>query len=336
MTARPRLTHAARVLRIREMLDSQSAVTINELREAFGVSRRTVYNDLRALEDAGVPVYSEQGPGGEAQWKLFPAAKRTTLTLTVGQILSLSLARHVLSFLDGTDLHGELSTVLERLGRGLSPRSRGYVEALERKLAIVHSGAKSYSDKVDVLNDLLTGLLYDELVDVWYRPPGKKVRRHLVEPYSLLVYAESLYLICHSRTRGEGRIFAVDRITRSSWRRGERFSYPADFHPERFTDGSFGVTKGEPTEVELLFDPSEAPYVKERTWHPSQSFSTAPDGRLRMKIRASGTPELLLWLVGRSQGVEIVGPPELRERVRAILERAARRHSAPTEDDPVV
>ena len=327
MPARHTLTHAARVLRIREMLDAQSWVTISELMETFGISRRTVYNDLRALEDAGVPVYSEPGPSGEARWKLFSAARRTTLTLTVGQILSLGLARHVLSFLEGTDLHGELSTVIDRMGRGLSPRSRGFVDALERKMAVVHSGAKSYTNKADVLNDLLTGLLYDELVDVWYRPPGKKVRRHLVEPYSLVVYAESLYLICLSRTRGKHRIFAVDRITRSSWRRGERFDYPEDYHPERFTDGSFGVTGGEPTEVEVLFDPKEAPYVKERTWHPSQSFSTAKDGRLRMKLRVSSTPELLLWLVGRSEGMEIVRPRELREQVQHILEQAASRHA---------
>jgi len=326
-TKRHRLTHAARVLRIREMLDAQQWVTIGELMETFDVSRRTVYNDLHALEDAGVPIYSEVGDTGEARWRLFPAAKRTTMTLTVGQILSLSLARHVLSFLEGTDLHGELSTVIGRMGQGLSPKSRGYLDALQRKMAIVHSGAKSYDDKVDVLNDLLTGLLYDELLEVWYRPVGKKVRKHLVEPYSLLVYAESLYLVCLSRTRGQHRIFAVDRIARSRWLRGQHFTYPEDYRPERFTDGSFGVTGGDPAEVEILFDAKQAPYVKERTWHPSQSFSRAADGRLRMRLNVSSTPELLLWLVGRSEGMEIVAPLALRRQVRQILKQAAARHS---------
>jgi proteasome accessory factor B len=327
-TGARKLTHAARVLRIREMLDARSFITVRDLMETFGVSRRTVYNDLRALEDAGVPIYSEPGPEGEARWRLFPAAKHTTLTLTVGQILSLNLARHVLSFLHGTDLHGELSTVIKRMGQGLSPKLRRFMEALERKMAVVHVGPKSYADKLDTLNDLLTGLLYDELVEVWYRPPGKRVRKHLVEPYSLLVYAESLYLICYSRTRKEQRTFAVDRITRSRWLRGERFSYPEDYRPDRFTDGSFGVTGGEPVDVEILFDKEEAPYVKERTWHPSQSFSKAKGGKLRMRLRVSSTPELLVWLVGRSAGMEIVNPPELRGRVRQILEGASKRHGA--------
>ena len=322
-----RLTHAARVLRIREMLDARQGLTIAELRQTFGVSRRTVYNDLKALGDAGVPIYSEPAPSGEVLWKLHPAARRTTLTLTIGQILSLSLARLVLTFLEGTDLHGELSTVMSRLGQGLSPRYRGYVDQMSRKMAVAHFGFKSYAGKVDVLNDLLTGLLYDELVEVWYRPPGKAVRRHVVEPYTLLVHAEALYLICHSRTRDERRVLAVDRITRSRWLKGQPFDYPTDYRPESLTDGALGVIRGEPTDVELLFDAAQAPYLTERTWHPSQSFRRLKDGRLRMRLRVSATVELLQWLLGYSHSAEIVAPPELRRHARRILERAASRHA---------
>jgi len=321
-----RLTHATRVLRIREMLDARPSVTISELMETFGVSRRTVYNDLRALEDAGVPLYSEPGPSGEAMWTMQHAAKRTSLTLTIGQILSLGLSRLMLSFLEGTDLHGELTTVMGRMGQGLSPKLSAYVRQLERKMAVVHVGPKSYADKVDVLNDILTGLLYDELVEICYRPPGKRVRKHLVEPYTLVVYAEALYLVGFSRTRNERRTFAVERMEDASWLRGQGFTYPADYSPEAHTDGSFGITRGEPTEVEILFDAQEAPYIKERTWHPSLSFDTTKDRRLRMRMRVSSTIELLQWLLGRARSAEIVKPADLRRQAREIFTAAAARH----------
>jgi predicted DNA-binding transcriptional regulator YafY len=321
-----KLTHAARVLRIREMLDGRTALTIGELMSTFGISRRTVYNDLRALEEAGVPLYSEPGPSGEAQWKLQRAARRTTLTLTISQILSLGLARSVLSFLEGTELHDELTTVMERMGHGLSPRMSRYVDQLEQKVAVVHAGAKSYADKVDVLNELLTGLLYDELVELSYRPPGKRVRKHLVEPYTLVVHGEALYLVARSRTRGELRTFAVDRVQGASWLRGQGFDYPADYRPEALTDGSFGLIGAEPTEVEILFDRETAPYIKERTWHPSQTFETTRDRRLRMRMRVGGTIELLQWVLGRAQAAEIVKPDGLREQAREILAAAAARH----------
>jgi len=321
-----KLTHAARVLRIREMLDGRAAVTIGELMQTFGISRRTVYNDLRALEDAGVPLYSEPGPSGEAQWKLQHAARRTTLTLTIGQILSLGLARRVLSFLEGTELHDELTTVMERMGQGLSPKMSRYVEQLERKMAVVHLGAKSYGDKVDVLNELLTGLLYEELVELSYRPPGKRVRKHLVEPYTLVVHGEALYLVGRSRTRGEIRTFAVERVHDACWLKGQGFYYPADYRPESRTDDSFGLIGAEPTEVEILFDRETAPYIKERTWHPSQTFETTRDRRLRMRMRVGGTIELLQWLLGRAHSAEVVKPAGLRAQAREILAAAAARH----------
>ena len=155
-----RLTHAARVLHIREMLDCQSSVSIAELMETFRVARRTVYNDLHALEDAGVPIYAD--PARDGRWTMTYTAKRQTLTLTVAQILSLGVARQVLSFLEGTYLHGELDTVIARMSAGLKPEHARFLDELRRKIAIVHLGAKRYTDKEDVLNELVSCLLYND------------------------------------------------------------------------------------------------------------------------------------------------------------------------------
>ena len=80
--------------------------------------------------------------------------------------------------------------------------------------------------------------------------------------------------------------------------------------------------------MELRFDAEQAPYIKERTWHPSQTFGKTKDDRLRMRLEVSSTPELLLWLVGRAEGMEVVGPPELRGKVHDILQRATARHES--------
>ena len=322
----PRLTHAARVLRIREMLDARSSLTVAELRREFGVSRRTVYNDLQALQDAGVPLYSEPGPTGEALWQLQPAARRRTLSLSVAQVMSLGLARRALSFLEGTDLHGELVAVFSRLGHGLSPNNRRFLEQMNKKIAVVHFGPKSYRDQADTLNDILTCLMYDELLDIWYRPPGGKVRRHRVEPYTLLMYTEALYMICFSRTRGEHRTLAVDRITSTRRLRGQRFSYPEDYSPEEFLDGTFGLIKGAPTEVEILFDAKMETYIRERQWHPTQRLETADDGRLSLRMEVHGTIELLNWLLGYCRSAEIVKPGKLRAAAQKMLRQALARY----------
>ncbi|MCC6750294.1 MAG: transcriptional regulator [Deltaproteobacteria bacterium] len=325
-----KLTHAARVLRIRELLDARPFLTVDELRGEFGVSRRTVYNDLEALEAAGIPIFSEPGPAGEARWQLVPAAKKQTVTLAAGQLLPFGLAKLALSFLKGTEIHGQLELIMDRLAQGLSPQSKRYLGQLANKVAIVPHGPKSYEAKADVLDDLLSGLLYDQLVELWYRAPGKaSATKHKVAPLSLVLYREALYLIGESLAHKTRLIFAVERITRSAWLKGQAFEYPADYSPAQFMDGSFGLLGGAPTDVELLFDAEQARYVRERRWHPTQAFEDLPDGRVRMTMRVSGTFDVLLWLLGHTGAMEVVAPPELRQQVRARLETALARHKRP-------
>jgi proteasome accessory factor B len=321
-----KLSHAARVLHLRELFDHRPYLTIQGLRQELGVSRRTVYNDLAALEEAGVPLRSEPGAGGEARWTLAPAAHRRTVTLSSGQLLPLGAARQVLTFLDGTTLHAELSGVLERLLEGASGQTRTELGRLEQKLAVVQQGAKRYGEQAEVLDAMLGALLHDEACELWYQPPGQRATRHLVEPLTLLLYREALYLYGRARKREERLIFGVDRIVRCERRPGETFHYPEEHTVDDLLEGCFGLRGGDPIEVEILFDAEQAAYVRERSWHPSQRFEELPDGRMRMSLQVSGDADLLLWLLGHAGSAEVVAPAALRAEVRATLERALRRH----------
>lgn len=331
MARSKKLTHAARVLRVREMLDSRPFVTVRELMQEFGVSRKTVYNDFSALQQAGVPLYSDKGPANEARWMLSRAARKKTITLAAGQVVPLGLARMALSFLAGTEVHDQLAAVMDKLAEGAHPKTKNHLAELSRKVAVIPHGPKSYRKKVDVLDDLLTSLLYDEVVQIRYRSPGGKLTRHVVEPLTLALYREALYLIADSRTFDGLRIsFAVDRITSSHRRKGERFTYPGDYDPAQALDGAFGLVGGETEEVEVIFEEWQSRYVRERHWHPTQKFKKLPDGRVRMTMTVSGTQDVLLWLLGHTGTFEVIAPASLRKKVKETLKKAAALHRSPS------
>lgn len=322
-----KLTYAARVLRLRELFDARPFVTVKELQQTFGVSRKTVYNDLAALQEAKVPIHSVVGPAGEARWMLEQTAKKKTITMAAGQAVPLGLARLALSFLEGTEVHDQLGAVMDKLAEGATPATMTHLAGLDRKVAIVPHGPKSYSRKADVLDNLLTGLLYDQRVEIRYRPAAGGTKKHVIEPLSLVLYREALYLIARSTTYGGLQItFAVDRITRSEWLKGQHFDYPTDFDPKQVFDGVFGLVGGEPVEVEIAFDAEQAKYVRERRWHPSQRFDKLADGRVRMRMTVSGTSDVALWLLGHAGSFEVVSPPALRKEVQATLRRAVGQH----------
>src|SRR5579884_1436149 len=61
---RGNLMRADRLLSIMMMLQTRGHITARELAERLEVSERTIYRDLEALGMAGIPIYTERGPGG--------------------------------------------------------------------------------------------------------------------------------------------------------------------------------------------------------------------------------------------------------------------------------
>jgi predicted DNA-binding transcriptional regulator YafY len=80
---------------------------------------------------------------------------------------------------------------------------------------------------------------------------------------------------------------------------------------------------GKPMTVIVRFRPDQAPYVREREWHPTQKFRTLRDGRLELTFRAGGTFEITRWILGWGDAAEVVRPASLRREVAAILRAAA-------------
>ncbi len=68
-------------------------------------------------------------------------------------------------------------------------------------------------------------------------------------------------------------------------------------------------------------------YIRERTWHPSQTFRTLPDGRLELRLRVAVTVELETWIRGFGDEAQVLGPQLLVDRVATSLRKAAARYA---------
>jgi len=107
----------------------------------------------------------------------------------------------------------------------------------------------------------------------------------------------------------------------------ETFAPPEDWNPEDHVRDAFGIIQGDPQEVVAVFDAQAAPYVRERTWHPSQQLESLPDGSLRCRFRVGIEPEIESWLLGFGGSVAVEAPDELVERLRNHHERALKKLS---------
>jgi proteasome accessory factor B len=86
--------------------------------------------------------------------------------------------------------------------------------------------------------------------------------------------------------------------------------------PEAFFANSFGVFHTqEPTQVKLRFSTIAAAYVKERRWHSSQRVISKADGTIELLLDVGITPDLVQWVLGFGNQVEVIEPAQLKDKI---------------------
>jgi predicted DNA-binding transcriptional regulator YafY len=323
---------AARLLEVRAALDSADGLTAHDIAERFGVSLRTAIRYLDALRKAGEPLY-DQMVGKRKVWRLMPSARRQSISLTTSQMVALFLSRRVFDFLAGTGFKEDLDEVFEKLETTLKRKDFAAVRNLDRKVFDVNEARHLYDGRIEDVNDIMTALLREERLRVTHEGVSGGRKTFVLEPYTLLVYKKGLYLAGRSEGhRGEVRTFALDGFRAVEWLRGERFEYPADYKPEQLTEGAFGLIRGEPTRVRILFDAKVARYVQRRQWHPTQRFRRVEGGGVEMTMEVRGTTELVSWVLGFGNRASVEEPVALQRVIER--ERAPQRNPVrlPTEN----
>ncbi len=84
----------------------------------------------------------------------------------------------------------------------------------------------------------------------------------------------------------------------------------------------------QPVVVQLRFSSQVAYRVRETVWHASQQIVDLPDGRLLWTARIAEPREMYPWIRGWGADVEVLEPPELRQRIGAEAQAMAAMYGA--------
>ena len=320
------LNKSQKLVRIVQLLQRRGGVRAAELGARFDLDQRTLRRYLADLREMGIPIRDE-GWLDERVVEVDSTWARTGVQLTLTEALSLHFGRTLFTFLDGTSFAADLEDALERLSPAITRAAAEVSADLPRKFMAVAEHKKDYRRDGELLDEIVSALLYSNPADAEYRgvrgPAGKVYR---LEPLTLAVWRQGLYLLARDVGEAKVKSFAVERFLRFSRLRRENFAYPEDWDPRGFLRHAFGITKGEPEEVLARFSPEVAPFVREREWHRGQRVDNLPDGGVRVRLWVAVSPELREWLLGFGPEVVVESPPALVAWMREQLRAAAARY----------
>ncbi len=200
----------ARMLRVVTVLRGHpDGIRPTEIARRVGVATRTVYRDLRALEEeVGVAVWSDNGLWGVVGEEFLPPLK---LTLDEAMAVVLS-ARLMVRYADKYD--PDLAAAFEKLEEVLP---RPLAEHVERTLDVLaqHPRDERFSEHV---HRLTRAWAERRVVTLEYEPAqygtNSAPRKAVVHPYLIepSLQTHALYLIGWDETRDALRTFKIERI----------------------------------------------------------------------------------------------------------------------------
>lgn len=308
-------------------------LSLPDLQEAAGegVSDRTIRRDLNALAQAGFPIESSR-VDGKTRYTLnrevFGGLASAGFSLS--ELCALYLSRTLLAALAGDPFRDSLTSAFDKLAEALPPALWRFIDQLPSALAAKAPTARVPSAAPRLVDALMGAILGHRRVRMRYHSfASQQVKDYLVEPYRVAYAQGTLYLFAFVPTYGEMRTFAVQRLE-------SLVVLEETFDPKEASAGVFPdsltVYSGTPERVVVDFTPAEAPYIRERDWHPSQRLEDRPDGGVRLTLDVVIDWGLEAWILGFGSSARVVEPPALVARIVERLE-AARRQYGSSEPD---
>lgn len=314
-------SQASRVHDIIRLIESRHGMTIEELAEETGVTRRTIHRDLNVVHEAGYPLVSEWENNSKVYRFLTRFKDVPPISFTLQELATLYFLRGQAEVFQGTPFDGEIGSIYRKIRSVLPPRYAAHLERISGCALPLLQGRHDYSSHAELLGQLRDALIHQQRLSIRYTPPGRqRPTAYLVDPYTLIFYKGGLYLLAYAHNRKALRTFAVERIG-SVRLEQERFELPPDYSPEERLKGAFGIVAEPVMEVSARFSSQVAHAVRGRLWHPSQRITDGDDGSVVLTFSAGGKMEIIAWLLSYGEHVEVLAPTGLRQEVEGIVAR---------------
>jgi predicted DNA-binding transcriptional regulator YafY len=309
---------ASRLVNVLLLLQTRGRLTASELSQELEVSVRTIYRDVDALSEAGVPIYAERGPGGGVR---LVDGYRTRLTgLTPDEAEALFL-----SGLPGPAAELGLGTVVSaaqlKVLAALPPELRARASRVTQRFHLDAPGWFRSAEAVPHLERLADAVWEGRRVEIRYRRADRSQNR-AIEPLGLVLKGGIWYLV--ARSNDAYRTFRASRVE-SVTLTEERFERPTDFDlATHWTESTAAYERDLlQVEIEVLVDPQALDHLGGMLGESVRRTMRRPrkpeaDGRLRVRFRHESVGWAMENLLPLGAAVEVVAPDELRQRLLAL------------------
>jgi len=195
-----------RLLGILTFLQSKKHVTGDAIAEKFQISVRTVYRDIKALGELGIPVSFEQPKG----YFLVQGYFLPPVSFSSEEANALLLMETMVYGFADRSIGKHYSMALNKIKAVLKGQQKEKLEQLHNN--IILQLPERFETETAHLSELQNAITSQWILEIDYSDQKEQISKRKIEPIGLIFYAFSWHLIAWCHLRGEYRDFKVSRI----------------------------------------------------------------------------------------------------------------------------
>ena len=288
-------------------LQSKKFVTAEELAKRFQISKRTVYRDIRALEEAGIPLGNEPGKG----YFIVDGYHLPPVMFTKDEASALLTAGKMVEKLTDQSVNRHFQSAMFKIKSVLPQIEKQYLEDLQSNIEVFYSLKSDFSN--NYISEIQFAMAHKRLVTIDYQSISKNEETscRILEPVGLCFYSLGWHLIAFCRLRNDYRDFRVDRIKRLKLLDETFTSRQNRTVKEYFYQLS--QSDSELKEVCLRFNKAVARQLQTMKYYYGFIEEEDHGQTVVMTFITNDLKYMARWLLMYANDIEVVSPTELKK-----------------------
>lgn len=310
-----------RITAILIQLQSKKIVRAQDLADRFDISLRTVYRDIRSLEEAGVPVYGEAGIG----YSLVDGYRLPPVMFTKEEAMAFLTAEKLMGKFTDNNLTQHFSSAMFKVKAVLRGTEKEMIETLEDNILVMERKSDVLPPG-NILDVLLKAIADKKAVKLVYRAFGNNENsERLIEPIGIFHEHNNWYTIAWCHLRETYRQFRADRMISAQLTdipQQERTSLKEYYKQDKEAKEALCVQK-----AVIRVHNEVTKYMQEQK-HYFGFVSERTDGDyVEMTFLTQSIQEgLARWFLMFADKCEVVEPQVLKDSIADLLEKIIQKH----------
>ncbi len=197
----------SRIISILIHLQTKKIITATELSQKFSVSIRTIYRDIKSLENAGVPILTEEGKG----YYLMDGYKIPPVMFTEAEANALITAEKIVLKTKDLSFRRNYTDAITKIKAVLQYQTQEKVNFLSNRIAYISN--RKNEQNSDILSILQLTITNYQCVEIeYFSTESQQHSKRNIEPFALYNTNENWVLVAFCRLRSAFRAFRLDRI----------------------------------------------------------------------------------------------------------------------------